>query len=171
MRRNRACKGSTLIEFTIAGIPVFFLVVVTFQLSLAMWNYHTLSYAVNEGARYSAHRGQGCVSNGNTCGVTVGNIAQQIASAAVGIPADQVNVTLTTASGQSQPCNPLNSCFSNVTAWPPASNSDNVAGKNVTVSANYLFPSALLALFWPGQGVMKTGTIALPAASTQQIVF
>ena len=37
-------------EFTLAGIPVIFLIYSTIQLSTAMWNYHTLAHAVNEGA-------------------------------------------------------------------------------------------------------------------------
>jgi Flp pilus assembly protein TadG len=170
MHKNKGERGSNIVEFTLAGIPVIFLIYSTIQLSIAMWNYHTLAYAVNEGAHYAAVRGQGCSTGGNSCGATVGTLAHQIASAAVGIPSDQVNVTLTTASGQAQSCSPLSSCFSNATAWPPATNNDNLPGKGVTVSARYLFPSAL-AMFWPGAGASKFGVIALPATSTQQILF
>jgi len=170
MRNKRRERGNTIVEFTLAGIPVVFLIYSTIQLGLAMWNYHTLAYAVHEGAHYAAVRGQGCTTGGNSCGTTVGALAQQIANAAIGIPSDKVNVTLTTASGQTQQCAPLSTCFSSSTAWPPATNSDNVPGKGVTVSAKYLFPSAL-AMFWPGAGVSKVGVIALPATSTQQILF
>jgi Flp pilus assembly protein TadG len=170
MRTNDLRRGSTLVEFTLAGIPLIFMMYATVQLSLAMWNYDTLAYAVKQGARYAALRGQGCTTNGNTCSVTVGQIAGQIESAAIGLPADQVNVTLTTASGQAQPCNPLNSCDSNTAVWPPAANNDNRPGKDVTISAQYLFPSAL-AMFWPSAGAVKFGAIALPAKSTQQILF
>jgi len=170
MQTNNKRRGSTLLEFTLAGIPLLFLLICTVQLSLAMWNYHTLAYAVNQGVRYTALHGQGCSTNGNSCGATVGTIANQIAAAAIGIPSDQVNVSLTTASGQTTTCNPLNSCFSDSTAWPPATNSDNVPGKNVTVSARYVFPF-ILAMLWPGAGTMRTGTIALPARATQQILY
>jgi len=170
MRENRCERGSNIVEFTMAGIPLIFLIYATIQLSLAMWNYHTLAYSVNEGAHYAAVRGQGCSTSGNSCGATVGTLARQIANAAIGIPSDQVSVTLTTASGQTQSCNPLNSCFSNSTAWPPATNNDNLPGKGVTVSARYQFPSAL-AMFWPGAGSSQFGAITLPATSTQQILF
>src|SRR5437879_4685548 len=166
MRNNKRERGSNIVEFTLAGIPVIFLIYSTIELSMAMWNYHTLAYAVNEGAHYAAVRGEGCSANGNTCGTTVGGLAHQIASAAIGIPADQVNVTLTTASGQAQPCNPVSSCFSSTTAWPPAANNDNKAGKDVTISAQYPFPSAL-AMFWPGAGSSHFGTIARPAKAKQ----
>ena len=170
MQKKKSERGNSIVEFTMAGIPVIFLIYSTIQLGVMMWNYHTLAYAVNEGAHYAAVRGQGCSTNGNTCGTTVGTLAQQIANAAIGIPSNQVNVTLTTASGQTQPCNPLSSCFTNTTAWPPSTNNDNATGKNVTVSAKYLFPSAL-AMFWPSAGASHFGVFALPATSTQQILF
>src|ERR1041385_4640042 len=137
MRKNKRERGSNIVEFTLAGIQVIFLIYSTLQLSIGMWNYHTLAYAVNEGAHYAAVRGQGCSTGGNSCGTTGGALAHQIASAAIAIPADQVNVPLTTAIGQAQSCSPLNSCFSSNTAWPPATNSDNAPGKAVTVSARY----------------------------------
>ena len=170
MRTNKRERGNTLLEFTLAGIPVLLLVVATVELSLAMWTYHTIAETVNEAARYAAAHGQGCASNGNSCTVTVGTIASQIKATAVGISADKLNVTLTTASGQSQPCQPLSSCLTNTTVWPPSSNSDNVAGKNITISAQYAFSSGL-AFLCPGSGSAKIGAINLPAQSTQQIVF
>ena len=169
-RKNKRERGSNIVEFTLAGIPLIFLIYSTIQLSLAMWNYHTLAYTVNEAAHYAAVRGQGCADNGNTCTATVGTLAHQIAFAAVGISPDRLSVTLTTSSSRTQTCNPVSSCFSNDTVWPPATNDDNRPGKNVTVSARYLFPS-VLAVFFPGNGSVPFGTIALPATSTQQIVF
>lgn len=153
-----------------AGIPFLFLMVLTVQFAIAMWNYHTLAYAVNTGARYIALHGAGCSSNGNSCGVTVGTIASQIGTAAIGIQKTSYSVTLTSASGQTKTCNPLSSCLSDSTAWPPSTNSDNLAGKNVTVSARYVYPSTFVA-FWPGAGSSRFGTVVLPASATQQILF
>jgi len=170
MPRNRSERGSSVVEFTLAGIPAIFLMFSTVQLSMAMWNYHTLTYAVNEVAHYAAVRGQSCSANGNSCGTTVGTLAQQVASSAIGVPADQVEVKFTTASGQVTSCAPLANCYSNATAWPPSTNSDNSTGKNVTVSAKYRFPT-FLAMFWPGAGLSKPGTITLTAASTQRVLF
>jgi hypothetical protein len=115
-------------------------------------------------------RGKGCTAPGNSCAATVGTIANQIASAAIGLPSNKVNVTLITASGARQSCNPLNTCFSDATVWPPAGNNDNGQGRDVTVSATYTFQSAL-AMFWPGAGSVQFGTIVLPASSTQRILF
>ena len=142
----------------------------TFQLAMAMWNYHTMALMVHEATRYAAVRGVGCTKPGNTCSVTVGTIARQISSVGIGIPSDSVNVTLTTDSGAQTSCAPLNSCFSNTTVWPPSSNLDNRTGKLITISAIYQFRSALI-FFWPGQGTQKFGAIWLPASSTQSIIF
>ena len=170
MRRDKRERGNSIVEFTLAGIPVIFLIYSTIQLSMAMWNYHTLAYAVNEGAHYAALRGQGCTTGGNSCGTTVSALAKQIAAAAPGIPDSQVSVTLTTASGAATPCAPLNSCYSNSAAWPPAKNNDNIPGKNITISAQYQYPSAL-AMFWPTAGPSHFGSITLPATSTIPILF
>lgn len=168
--RGRSQKGSAMVEFTLAGIASIFLMISTFEISRGMWNYHTLAYAVREGARYASFRGKGCTNPGNSCSVTVGNIANQIASAAIGVPADQVNVTLMTPSGATTLCSPLNSCFPNVTVWPPATSNDNAPGGSITISAQYTFQSAL-AVFWPGAPSPKFGTIVFPASSTQIIMF
>src|ERR1051325_5615307 len=112
-RDKKREKGSNIVEFTLAGIPVIFLIYSTIELGIAMWNYHTLAYAVNEGAHYAAVRGQGCTQNGNTCRTTVATRAQQIATAAVSVEADRLNITLTTKTGRTHTCYPLSICFSN----------------------------------------------------------
>jgi hypothetical protein len=170
MKTMSNSRGNTMIEFTLAGLASVILLISTFQLALGMWNYHTLAYAVHQGTRYAAVKGVGCTLPGNTCSVTVGNIAQIIASMGIGVPANQVLVTLTTDSGASTPCVPLNSCFANATVWPPAANSDNQVGKRITISANFQFNGALL-FFWPGQTSQNFGAVWLPASSTQAIVF
>src|SRR5258707_9069254 len=98
-KRKRQRGGATLVEFVLVGIPAIFIVISTVELSRGMWNYHTLCRAVNEGARLASIRGEGCTKAGNTCSVTVGTIATTIATAAVGLPPANFNVTLTTDSG------------------------------------------------------------------------
>jgi Flp pilus assembly protein TadG len=170
MKRRTSERGSAMVEFALAGVASVVLLISTFQLAIGMWNYHTLAYAVHEITRYIAVRGTGCTQPGNTCSVTVGTIAQRIAAVGIGLPSNKVNVTLTTQSGAITPCAPLNTCFSNVTVWPPATNSDNQVGTRITVSAKYQFQGALL-FFWPGQAAQSYGAVWLPASSTQQIVF
>ena len=167
-RRNQ--RGNSMIEFTLAGIASIFVMISTVEVSRGMWNYHTVAYAVREGARYASFHGAGCTTSGNTCSVTVGNIASQIATAGIGLDASQLNVTLTTASGATTNCDPLNSCFSDDTVWPPATNSDNAEGGSITISAQYNFQSALTA-FWPGAGSADFGAVSFPASSTQIIMY
>jgi hypothetical protein len=170
MRKSQGQRGSVMVEFTMAGIASTLLLITTFSLGVGMWNYHTLAFAVHEATRYAAVKGWNCAQPGNTCSVSVGTIAQKIASLGIGLPADKVNVTLTTESGDTTSCVPLNSCYSNSTIWPPGTSQDNKVGKKITISAVYRFQSAML-FFWPGAGTQSVGTIWLPATSTQRILF
>jgi TadE-like protein len=170
MKRRNARRGSVLVEFSLAGIAAIFLILFTFNLSMAMWNYHTLAFAVHEGTRYIAVKGKGCTQPGNTCGATVGMLAQKIASVGIGIPSGQVNASFTTDSGAVTSCAPLSSCFTNATVWPPSTNQDNKVGRIVTIAAKYQFRSPLV-FFWPGKTGGTMGAVWLPASSTQKIMF
>jgi Flp pilus assembly protein TadG len=163
-------RGAAAVEFSLAGIASIFLILFTFQVSMAMWNYHTLAYAAHEATRYISVKGVDCTNPGNTCSVTVGDIARKIDSLLIGVPDGHVNFTLTTDSGAATACAPLNSCYSNTTVWPPSTNSDNATGKSISVSAVYQFPNAL-AFFWPGTRTQSFGTITLSASSKQTIIY
>ena len=71
LRARKKETGSTTIEFALGGVSLLILVVSLVQMSLAMWSYHTLAYAVREGARYASTKGIGCTYTGNSCSVTV----------------------------------------------------------------------------------------------------
>jgi hypothetical protein len=137
------------------------------EMSRGAWLYHSQAYAVNEGTRYVVVRGADCQLNGNTCSVTVGQIATQIANAGIGLVPSQWNVTLSSASGNVS-CNPLSSCLSNNTTWPPSS--DNAAGKGVAIAGAYPFNSAL-GMFFPGLKPTQFARFQLPAYSQQLIQF
>lgn len=170
MRRNKGRRGSTMVEFALAGIPAIFILISTVDLSIGMWEYHTLANALQEGARAVIPRGRGCTTNGNTCGMTVGTVAQGIAAASVGISPAELNVTLTTASGQSQSCNPLNTCFSNSTAWPPSTNNDDLPGKAITITGQLPFHLAM-GMVVAGSHRVDFGAVNLSASSAQTIQF
>lgn len=167
--RNRK-KGASFLEFALAGIPALFAFISIFEIGLGMWNYHTLARSVNQAARLASLRGADCSSNGNSCGLTVGTLTTLIGSRAIGIPQSKLMVTLVTDSGQTTTCNPVSSCTSSSTSWPPSTNNDNQVGKKVTVSAKYQFNSALCML-WPGAGKVNFSSVWLPASSTQKILF
>lgn len=167
-RKRSRQKGSSLIEFTLVGIPLILLIITTIEMCLIMWSYHTLAFAVHEGVRYAATKGQGCTYTGNTCSVSVGTIAQQIASAGTGLAPGQLNVTFTSSSG-SISCNPLNSCYSNATIWPPSG--ANTAGSLISIGGTYPVNSPLMFLYMPFTRSLKIQSFTLPATSQQIILF
>ena len=165
--RRKSEAGKSFIEFALVGIPLVLLMVSLVEMCLAMWTYDTLAFAVREGARYAAMKGQGCSYSGNSCGVTVGNIAQKIATVGVGLAPGALNITLTSASG-SITCNPVNSCYSNSTAFPPSSaNLENTMSDPITVTGYY--PETIV--FMPLAGVVKIQSGNLKASSQQLIQF
>ena len=75
-----------MIEFTLVGIPMIFLLISIFEISRAMWNYHTLAFAIREATRYAAVHGSGCSTDPhNSCQATVAQVAQRIQDAGIGL--------------------------------------------------------------------------------------
>lgn len=159
-----------MIEFSLVGIPAIFVVISAVQMSLGMWQYETLAYAVRTGAQSVVSKGQGCTTGGNTCGITVGTIATTIAASAIGISSSDLNVTLTTASGATTTCNPIKTCSSNTTAWPPSTNNDNQPGQTVTVTGHFMLNSAF-AMFYPGAKPVSFSAATLYATTSQPLMY
>jgi Flp pilus assembly protein TadG len=164
-------RGSTLVEFTLVGIPLLFVFISVFEMSRGMWIYHTLAYAVKEGTRYAAVHGANCGNSPNSCTIAVRDVVGKIRDSGVGLPPGALNVTLTTQSGAQVVCSPISaSCLANASQWPPSSNGDNQVGKQITITATCPFRSAL-ALFWPGAGKVSFGAYTFPASSTELMEF
>jgi Flp pilus assembly protein TadG len=163
LRRN---AGVSLLEFALIGPCLLLITLTLFEMCLAMWQYETLAYAVREGARYTATKGQGCNYSGNSCGVTVGSVATQIANAAPGLDPGTMNITLSSSGGSSVTCNPLNSCNSNSTAWPPSSGNTELSS-TVTVTGTYPFN----LFFLHPRYYVGTSSGNLQASSCQLIEF
>jgi Flp pilus assembly protein TadG len=166
--RGRAQSGNSLIEFTLVGIPIIFVLFSTFEMARGMWLYHTLAYSVKEGCRYASVHGQNCAIPPNSCSVTIGQVARVIQSAGVGLWSSDFNLTFTDNGGTALTC-AINDCLSNTTTWPPASS--NTPGMTVTVSGTYPFRS-MIAMFWPGASrIGPSAAVNLPAASRERIKF
>jgi len=171
MRRRKNQAGSAVVEFTLACIPTVFLILSVVSVSMTMFNYETLADAVKQAARFAAVHGQGCTQNGNSCTTTIGSIATVITNYDASIPANKVNVTFTSFSGAQTQCNPLSTCLTSSSQWPPTSNYDNVPGNTVTITASYPVPW-VIAIFCPGSKPGDTfSAISLPASATEQILF
>jgi Flp pilus assembly protein TadG len=174
VRRNRA--GSAMLEFSIFGIPIIFVLISVFELSRGMWVYDTLAYATKDTARFAAVHGQLCVGSSAACALTIAQVAGRLQYAGVGLLPSQLNATFQTTT-QTIACNPLQSCLANTACFPTAADcsatldSGAIQGQPVTVSAVYPFQSAI-SMFWPGTGKgMVFGTFNLPAKAQERIQF
>jgi Flp pilus assembly protein TadG len=173
-------RGSAIIEFLFAGIPLILLVLIIFELCIAMWSYHTLAAAVEDGAIYASTKGQGCTYTGNSCQVSISAIAQDILSAGPGIASSQLSLTFhSSASGYSDiTCN-ASSCLSNTTLWPPGLVSagppavyGNIpAISYITITGTYPTPVPITSLIWMGRTLAGVGTLQFSATSQQIIQF
>jgi hypothetical protein len=168
----RSERGNAVVEFTLVGIPLVFILISIFEISRGMWVYHTIAHAVKNANRFLIVKGENCIASGNSCGVTIGRIAQEIRDSGVGLDPAQLNVTLISL-GDIRTCNPIQTCLANTTPWPtlttPAA-AGSGRGQNITIQANIPFRSAI-ALFWPGAARTRFGVFNLGAASTEKIQF
>lgn len=157
-------RGSTMVEFVMVAIPLLFVVISLLWMCIGMWQYHTVSEAVNSAARSASVHGAGCA--GQTCATTVASTAELLAAMAIGIPPGQLNVTLTsTASTVS--CNPLTSCYSNSAAWPSLSGNTALTTE-ITIAATYQFSGGLALM---GYGTQHVGVITLGANATEPVEY
>ena len=158
-----------MIEMTLVGIPVIFVLISIFEMSRGMWIYHTLAYAVKEGTRFAAVHGQDCVTVlpivTNACSTTVAQVASVIERAGIGL--DRATTTLTFTAGGAITCT-LATCASNASQWPP--NGSNGIGQTVRIDIIVPFRSAL-AMFWPGHRPVSFALTNFGATSTETIQF
>jgi Flp pilus assembly protein TadG len=173
MTVRKSAKGSALVEFTLAGIFLLFVWVSIAEMARGMWNYHTLQHAAKTAGAYASVHGATCSKGTNACTVSINNIATVFRNAAIGVPADRVSMTFTTESGAVTTCKLgglTNPCSSQTSVWPPSANNDNQIGRTLTIRADYSFRSAL-AMFVPGHGAVRFGSISLPGQTTQIIQY
>jgi hypothetical protein len=159
-----------MVEFVLTAIPILFVSISLVWMGVGVWEYHTLAEAVNETARFAALHGADCA--GQSCSTTVEQIANTLAGRAIGIPAGNMNVTLTSAA-QNYTCNPLSSCQSNSSVWPSlAGNTAYSAGTgtNISIKATFQFTSAI-SMWVPAYGKMQFAGLTLGANSTQPVLY
>jgi hypothetical protein len=168
--RSNPRSGQALVEFAIVGIPAVFLSLTLFWLPVALWRYHTLAEVAQVTARYVTAHGYDCTQNGNTCSITLGNIASYVESQAVGLSKSSLNVKLTAASGDTT-CNPVSSCDSSSTVYPSGS-SDGAQGADIIVTVTYAVTNPIY-LYWPGAGTIapSSTTYTFSGKSRQRITF
>lgn len=183
---DRGRRGQTMLEFTLVGIPLMFVLISIFEISRGMWMYHTMAFAVKDGVRFASVHGINCInttgsggSDPNTCATTIAVIAQKIRDA--GVIFDPTQATLTffpgDGGGTSTTCKMVGGggtdCPQLTTnAWPPSGAGDlNAMGKPIRIDVTAPFRSAL-AMFWPGSSpIHNFGTFNLGASSTDYIQY
>lgn len=167
MNRRRNSRGSTVLEFALAGIPMMLSFIGVVGMGLAMWTYQSLSYATKELNRYIAVHGSHCSSGSNSCSLTVGQVATAAESFAIGLSSSNLNLTLTSPS-TSYTCNPVSSCTSNSNAWPPTA--DTNVGTAIQVRMQYQVNPAF-TMVWPGAKAATYGSYTLGSYSKQRVLF
>jgi hypothetical protein len=166
-RKTTSRKGQALLEFTLAAVPLIFLLISVEEMARGMWIYTTLTHAVKEGTRYASVHGADCAQADSSCSVTVGQVATQIQQAGLGLDVAQFNVVLQTATSTLN-CAPLNTCLSTNTTWPAAP--DNSVGLIIGATGAYPFNS-MLSMFVPGAGSVKFGAVNFYASSQEEIRY
>jgi Flp pilus assembly protein TadG len=160
-------RGNALIEFTLVGIPVIFLTISVFSISIDMWEFHELPYAVEMTARYAATHGQGCAQSGNTCSITVAKMVTYFEAQNISLIPSLVNVTFTDGSGSTS-CAPLSNCAASATTFPHTGY--NAPGQDITVYATYTLKNPI-AMFWPPTQSAVWQNFTVSATSRQRILF
>ena len=160
-------RGSTIIEFTLVGIPLVFVLFSTVEMARGMWSYETLAHALKDATRYASTHGNGCTNLSNACAIEVADVARRIQSSGAGLDPSKVSFTLTD-NGGSVSCSTLTSCLSNSTSWPTTLGG--VQGSNLTVTGTYQFQS-VIAMFWPGVSQGSFGAVNLPASARESVQF
>jgi hypothetical protein len=170
-------SGNQMIEFTLIGLPLTFLLFSISNMCFAMLTLHTLQEAVEQAARYVSTRGSTCSSGSNTCTATIQQIVTVVANNSPGISRTKLNVTLTSAFGTQISCTPVSTCLAGTcspacsTVWPTSANGDNAPGKDFIVSANSSVLGPMF-MFWDGaSNSTRINSSAFAANSRQRLMF
>jgi len=161
-------RGNSVLEFTLVGIPMIFLLISTFEMARGMWIYPTLVNSVKMGARSASAPGRLCAASRHTCTVTVAQVAAQVQKGGIGPDPTQLSLTFTTQGVTPVSCF-LSNCPSNSSGCPvPAGYSIGNAFEN---GATYPLTS-MISRLCPGSFSLGTmGTVNLPASSRMGIQF
>ena len=165
-RRNPRA-GSSMLEFTLAAIPMIFVLISTFEIARGMWIYGTVANAVKEGTRFAIVKGSDCSLPPNACSARISDVATRIQRTGRGLLAQ--DLTLSFSSDSATTTCRLDACLANHTVWPPAG--DNAKGQPINIVGQYQFRSAM-AMFWPGAGKAQGfGEMNLNATSRGVVEF
>ncbi len=140
--------------------------------------YHTLAHSVRDGVRYASVHGYNCSNNGNTCTVTMRQVAAVIRDAAIGL--DPVNTKLnfytfptstTTKTHVGTQCTldtTTNACSTTNTFPPPACNTARACQVEIDITTPF---NSALAMLWPGAKPVSFASGTLGATSADAVQY
>src|SRR5665213_1245225 len=179
--KRRQC-GQALVEFTLVGIPLIFVLISVFEISRGMWVYHTLAHSVREGVRYASVHGNNCATNGNTCVVNMGpigntcngsntSVAEVIRCAAVGLDPATTQIkfytfTLGNAKTLQGSCTLATGSCSGTQFPPPGANRPGVDRIEIDISTTF---TSAIAMLWPGSNPVSFASGTLGATSADGV--
>jgi hypothetical protein len=180
MKRDRR-RGTSLLEFAFTGPALIFMTISTFQMSLGMWHYHTLQFAVKATGTYQAQHGSDCGGT-NNCLLKVKDLAAYLKTKASGVTPSSVYMTFKSVSSSdhstaltTKTCmltdsvTPSAGCDQDTTQWLPSSN--NSPGSEFEIQAAFQW-SPMIGMVAPGTGSAFTfGSFWLPAYTHQVTTF
>ncbi len=159
-------EGAALVEFAIASVILFAILLGIFEFSLAFYSYHYVSSAARLGSRYAIVRGFDCQVNlplatsDFHCGATESDIARYVKTLGYpGIDPGRMTVTVSTC-----PARAVTDANGNsTTTWGTCVNGTayNKPGDQVQVTVRYDFPLSIP--FWKQETV--------PVRSTSNMVY
>jgi Flp pilus assembly protein TadG len=165
---NARRRGSSLIEFTLVGIPAIIICTSVMTCAIDMWQYYTLSYAVDQTARYAALHGDTCSAGSNACTITRADVGTYFQNQAIALTVSSTTIVLYDGSSNVT-CNPVNSCPASSSRFPSIGH--NVPGTDaITVTATYPLINPIF-MFWPGARSATATSFTVGATSSQPVVF
>jgi Flp pilus assembly protein TadG len=166
-------RGASMIEFTLVGIPAIIICTCVLTCAIDMWQYYTLSYAVDQTARYAALHGDTCSAGSNSCTITRADVATYFQNQAIALAAASTTMVLDDGSGAVS-CHPVASCPSSSSRFPAVGSNlpatTTTAANTVTVQATYPLINPIF-LFWPGTNSVHATQFTVGAISKQPVIF
>jgi len=159
--RREPRRGSQILEFTLAAIPLIFLLIGIFGVGIGMWSYHSIAAGVKNAARIASVRGAGCA--GQPCATTIGYYAHMMLSN--GVPAAST-VRFKSSGASDITCDKLSECVDDTTVWPSTVPSPT---SHVTISATFPFQALLPMATIAGSSTIGSETFG--AESRQMVQF
>ncbi|HEU5021434.1 MAG TPA: hypothetical protein VFT60_06070 [Bryobacteraceae bacterium] len=158
-----------MIEFTLVGIPAIIICTCVLTCAIDMWQLYTLSYAVDQTARYAALHGNTCSTGSNNCTITRAEVAAYFQNQAIALAPASTTMILNDGSG-AVTCNPVSSCPSSSSRFPAAGHNSPTTPDMVTVQATYQLLNPIFML-WPGSGSVAATRFTVGATSRHPVVF